>query len=79
MCVAVKCNLNHFDNSLTVTLELAPSAAEVMEGEIVNLCITIDSEIERSVTVSIDLMDATAVGRFKQLKRCTFGSRSRVS
>ena len=67
LCVAVKCNLYHFDILLTVTLELAPSAAEVMEGEIVNVSITIDSEIERSVTVSIDLMDATAVGRFKQL------------
>ena len=60
--------MNHWISHLfTVTLEIAPNTAEVMEGETVNLCISIDSLIERPVTVSIDIMNATAVGRSKQI------------
>ena len=47
------------------------TSAVVMEGEeVANLCIAIDNVIERAVTVSINFMNFTAIGKCKQLLTC---------
>ena len=55
----------HLTFLFTVTVEIVFGTSEVMEGEgMIMFDITIDSVIERSVTVDIDIMSGTAVGRF---------------